>query len=947
MKWAGETWRKRLAGTFAEAVENEWRARRAADVVQPALDATRDALASGRLGWTVGRLHWRSVLWSWPWQEWSAIPEADRPAAILRLGRSATAADRYLWDRTGGSMLWRTCGGSRVFRQPQRLLFDTPAMRRRAARQAAAMRPVFGNPASFVLCYDLPDGSVRGWRLPDSGDDTSQAAAALRRDAQGRKLRWLAWWLAVGPLTVDERGGGAYWPLSSWVRSGIVRDGDDLLASKTHWTASDEAPPVRHAETFWRTVAEWLGRGSAAWDSITTTTPAPGQESPPPEPDLVTTTTTTTAEPSGPVTTTTTLAVSGSAKAARPYVLLEGPTRIDAKAAALADDLQSLQLPRSMARIKTWESHQQDYAAELLHEYEEGPERDRLLEVQRKRDGGGAYKLTAAGLEELKRRLIGRAYILTDERGRPERLVKAVQLPRGGGVLTCWLSFYGRADLLLSSVRDSHIANGEQLIRKLKDDEKGRFPAMRDGFDHSKTIESLESEVRFLRQTNDAWRLLPKLLAELGRQRELPLAIPDWELRHVLGAEAAVDGHFRVEKALEVLRRLETGYGLGRVTGQGGVVSWTEYEAAGPGRHGEGTWRVWLTERAVGCLEVWRTLRTQLPATGDRPKLHEDRFDWGQGPEANNGKKAKPTGLSYRRSDTSLLPHYAREADLDEAQRKLVLWLPAQITLNRDTPRPGRRRASGVRSEEPRLYDRDFCPRLPDGRKFHAALGHDRKRAAERGWRLVQSATTRTKSGGGRPSGLLQLMGYEYPPGAAEGRREQAVRDCLAAIRGLVEDKLGGAVVAEDATGGWLSADEAAALPATTQATKLLWLLFLPEDWRRRVHETIEANSAARGRPIRVTTDPAEKRAAEAYRSKASRDADRDNPLALWNRLKTARKARGATQSDLAALFGVSRVMFTQWETAKKPVRPGLVPLLEKWIEDGTEPTAEQLSEAR
>jgi DNA-binding XRE family transcriptional regulator len=803
---------------------------------------------------------------------------------------------------------------------------------RRAVRAAVSKRFVFDGlgtvPEAYgptVLAFDR-GGESHATQLPlgptpDEGLEAMKAAGLTKAERDGATVFYPM--LLVGPLTVDDTARTAGWRFT-------------LAITSSPWPTTPRELPFfgkprpGHAEALWRWFDRWLSTGCPDW-TTTTTTP------PPPE------------KPEKP-------AIPKASKAAD-RVLFESPTRIDRKAGTLAEDLGQLQLPRSMARAKSWEALQAEFVRELQAEHVEGPERERLLAERSRRDGGRTAHLKEAGLRELQERMIGRHYVLNDKEGRPERLVKSVRLPRGGGILTCWLSFYGRADLCIEKVRESHIANSEKLAADLKRDMEGRLPAMRDGFDHSNTIERLERDIRWLRQANDAWRLLPKLLAELGKQRKLPLAIPDWELRHVLGAEAAVDGHYRVEAALEILRRLEVGYTLGPVKGAGGVVSWTEYEAAGPGRHGDGTWRIFLAEQAVGCLEVWRTLRTQLPSPKGAPKLYEERFDWSHDKAAEDGggkasgrKKAKPTGLAYDRSETSLIPHYVQEAELTEAERRLMNWLPGQLTRNRDPMRKGRRRAAvgNDTADDYRRYDREFCPRLPEGRRFVAALGHDRKRAAELGWRLVQAETLRGKTGGGRPLGLLQRMGFDYPPGNADGKREKAVRDCVAAIRNLIEAKLGGVVAAEDKAGGrWLSSEEAAAEPATVQAKKLLWLLFLPEDWTDRIHATIETNSAKRGRPIRVTRDEAEKRAAEAYRRPKGAAAERDNPLGLWARLRTARKARKLKQADIGAVFGVSQAMVAKWERGTDPIRPGLVPLLEKWIEDETNPTREQLDEAR
>lgn len=74
-------------------------------------------------------------------------------------------------------------------------------------------------------------------------------------------------------------------------------------------------------------------------------------------------------------------------------------------------------------------------------------------------------------------------------------------------------------------------------------------------------------------------------------------------------------------------------------------------------------------------------------------------------------------------------------------------------------------------------------------------------------------------------------------------------------------------------------------------------------------------------------------------------------------RLRAARRSRGLSLAAVGALFGVSHVTISRWEAGPEPDHSGrvhgrpapseLVPLLDRWIETGVTPTAQELGSRR
>ena len=69
--------------------------------------------------------------------------------------------------------------------------------------------------------------------------------------------------------------------------------------------------------------------------------------------------------------------------------------------------------------------------------------------------------------------------------------------------------------------------------------------------------------------------------------------------------------------------------------------------------------------------------------------------------------------------------------------------------------------------------------------------------------------------------------------------------------------------------------------------------------------------------------------------------------LPLRERLQEIMNRRKVSGAALASLFGVSKMTVSNWVSGKKPIPEDAVPLLVRWIESGTAPTAEELAARR
>jgi len=69
--------------------------------------------------------------------------------------------------------------------------------------------------------------------------------------------------------------------------------------------------------------------------------------------------------------------------------------------------------------------------------------------------------------------------------------------------------------------------------------------------------------------------------------------------------------------------------------------------------------------------------------------------------------------------------------------------------------------------------------------------------------------------------------------------------------------------------------------------------------------------------------------------------------LPLRERLQEVMNRRKVSGAALAALFGVTKMTVSRWLRGEKPIAEDAVPLLVRWIESETAPTAEELAARR
>lgn len=901
------------------------------------LAVLREEIEAGKVSWTSGITRYREPV-AWPWASWREMTPEDRRREAPRLAETFASDPAHGLGHvlTGGAVVVRSAAGPRVicpfpWGESQRGE-ERPSVLRRF-REAAALRWVDDGPLSGVVCGDR-DRVVKAYRLrmkaeaetsgrePITPTRLEEAVDELLGQAaatQGGNLAWMFWSLRIGPIVVDERYGIAYRPIVSAVRALETR-GFALTSAGGYdeYAATYVDPPDRYADAFWRMMERWL-EAEAASGPTTTTTTLPPETIPPPLPPPP--------------------ALETANSPTETRLLLDGPTRRDAEAAAIVCGLRGLRL------AKRWKK------AELL---------DEIMERE-------ARQLVKAGLEEaIKAGMLTRKYPRGQERidltDRAKREVMKglaisgqpfLRLERGwleftrvirtgDEIVEVGVSWLGGAELLVKAARETKAVRLRDQIAEL-----GELPLLADTPDHRRELAILRMGLGQIAACSDAEPILEYVLDVFGRDGRNPVEIPHWTLSGLL--DHPRDHWPRVEMALNMLLVLnvaarETGIG-GRE--RGALVSHWEYLPKGAGASTDGDWRISLNDRAVGCLRVFldpkraaasaasakteRLAKVKVKAAPkDKPAPAPQEYDWAK---ADLDKETAAT-LRYWQRPTAMAAFLPKAWSLTDAEARLLDWVLENIT---------RRKARRGKPSELARFTRDMCPLLGDD-DWHGAMGNGKPFQRGRyGWRLAQAETLRTRSGGGRPAGIIQAMGLDWPPGVAVERRRKTVAQALETLRTLVEDKFGGLVAGTSRGREWWRPHEAEKRLADGAATAdeladTTWSVFLPLDWMKRVHAAIERyHEAARERGdvayrVEITTDRDAAKAAEANRGLALSEAI---SASLRDRIRAARKRLELSQTEAAALFRVSRQLWTAWETGEKPIPPKRAEALERWAASG------------
>ena len=494
---------------------------------------------------------------------------------------------------------------------------------------------------------------------------------------------------------------------------------------------------------------------------------------------------------------------------------------------------------------------------------------------------------------------------------------------------------------LIEEAREAEERNARSLQRS------GRQLGLWKDMDRA-SQDAIDKSLSLLGTLKDARLVMDTLIRRFGADGENPVQIPARELRVLLECETDEKGHSRVEGALESLRRIEFGYdaaSIGReMSGKaaGYLVSEWHYQGRGPGKHTDGDFYIYLSELALGCLRAFKTADARIR---DARKVFV--FDFSKTLEDKSG-------LDYIRGFSALAPYYDRAKGFTPQQRHLRTWIETWLTRRKDGTAKGREHLRAKKmaedADEPRLYDSGFCPLLIKGKNYHGALGHwPRKRNAETGRKLKGRPASRTKTGGAKSGGLLDVMGYSLLPGRADAARTATVKKALEDLRAVVEEALGG-VVAGKMDGRWLSLEEASKLPVK-EILEVAWFLFIPSDWQDQARTDIEdyhAGRLERGEtdlPVKVTIDRQEYTASLEDRGAPQATVGLSD---LRHVLRATRLEKKLSQAVVGQALGVSAMTISKWE--KGPDGGGAaIPgdrreIVLRWVETGEEPSKEELS---
>jgi len=631
--------------------------------------------------------------------------------------------------------------------------------------------------------------------------------------------------------------------------------------------------------------------------------------------------------------------------------LLDGQSTVDADAAAMLHQVEGLKLPRRWGAIRRWDDLVDEEVERLKAQHGAAAVRSKAYPdaplVRRDTKSGPVLELSKDAEETLLATVGHKGYrrILKGEDGIPrEYLVKRLAAGKGGaGFVEVRLSWYGTADRLVAE----EVERSERETRAKRSRMDGNlFEDLDD-----RLRERLDDHLTNMRAVKHARKVMEYALGRLGCDGRNPIEVPAYDFRHLLGLETARDAMARIDGCLLALEELHfevhSKAGAGRTGKAGGrfLRGWT-YEGRGAGAHADGIYQLDISPAFVGCLAVFTT-------TSNRAKDETfQAFDWTKRLDVEERKRLE----RFHRMPSALLPHYDRVKGFTDHQVHALRFVSEELTRNRDyvpAHRKGARIAKGPGATDYREYDRDFCPLLPEGRTFYAALGHFRKNP-EAGWTLSGARRHATSTGGHAPEGILHRLGYSPPPGAASARRLHMMGEAIGDLRAVVEDALGGLVVARLGTGKdarWLTVEEALELPERDLG-RVRWVPFVADDWLDRLRADLAADARERHRRgdvdylLEVTTDRG--RYAEsvaALRGQAKRAAGEGADVApIHERLRKARAARGLTQAQAAAVFGVARETLSRWERTEKPVPDHLVEVIARWAETGEAPTEADLA---
>jgi hypothetical protein len=653
----------------------------------------------------------------------------------------------------------------------------------------------------------------------------------------------------------------------------------------------------------------------------------------------------------------------------RIFPLAFGPAFADAGAMAFVQQSHHFKFPRSWATVLKWEDLRRRRINELLDT--NGP--DAFTDFRSKTGNalsgsklrkvyppGQKTPVTDLSVEEERelRRRWGTDHGLLDQDPKGRQALYRCFPDGKGNFIEIWLSWSSIAEPLFRDKLDQ--AKTEVLAQWPNDDPKQPF--LFEDLDGD-LRRKLSRELERLNLYEHGRSIMEMLLGAFGRYRINPVEVPAEAFRRLIWprGDHPKDWKEIVERTLGALMAMTTAWRAGGLVGEAVFVNSWQYVPLGRGGHGEGIYALGITPAFVGSLKVFETARNLRLRSGADSVV----YDFSKDIPSDDRRALRFVSFDAGR------PFYHSAAGLTAQQRNLVNWIEREITLKRDPIRKERKNhKSNTKTQdarEPRLYDRAFCPLLPEGQTFVAALGHFVGNP-EAGFTLYGTASKGGKRSGGHVDGLLAAFGYPLAPGRAHDARRNVVRQVLEDLNAVAVDYLGGVVVGKLGGRGqgqdWLPLDKWAMLDEQTLCHKLKVFVFLPPNWNQKRRDRFEkvtgfqvtesiadAQAASWGNAAPAVTHEAKP---EPVGETSRLEVDGWKRLGpLSNRLYAALTERKLKRKDLARIFGVSCAAVTQWLKGlklgedlrdAKPIPADLAVLMVRWLETGQEPTPAELA---
>lgn len=627
-------------------------------------------------------------------------------------------------------------------------------------------------------------------------------------------------------------------------------------------------------------------------------------------------------------------------------MFLSGTARMDRQVAEMLSHAHHVKLPTRWSTIRRWEdiekqeildilAEEGDRAFEDLRSLTSNPDaRGPLLETRYK-PGGESYTVLSPDAKRNLRRRAGlqqSGFIEVD--GGDEYYVRLYETGRGH--LEIGLSWNGLAGPLVEEWRNQKLDEAE--LRR-------QSPLLWDQLDDAER-RRVDHKVEQASLFNAGARIMDAIVSQVSTQKTNPIYIPAEGFRALLWPENREKNipypsnwKRKVEDILQLLRTLNWkwkaqgeslhGKGYGSFLG-----SWN-YIGRGPGGHGNGNYILDVQPEFLGCISVFSNGKKRL-----RDGREAVYFDFGKKPS-----KDELTG--YITFDAGR-PFYNAAAGFTPHQDRLSRFIEGNLTRKNDPARKENRHRKPHSKEDGnsyRGYDRTFCPLLSEGGVYWGALGHF-KRNPETGFTLGGTGSRLSR----HTEGLMSVMGYILPFGRSTARKGRIISEALQDLKVVVEEAYGG-IVAGRIGGDWYSLGQFKDLGEKQLCYNLRIYCFIPEDYQRARREGWEK---AGNYQSAQTLEEAEM-AAWGDLDEVLLEHDNTSPsvdndfrgLPLRDRLQEVMRRREVSGAALGELFGVSKMTVSNWLTGRKPIPRGAAPLLLRWIETETPPTAEELAARR